>query len=49
MGLFERYLTLWVLLCIVAGVALGNFAPGVATSLELYQNSLQVARKRGVA
>jgi ACR3 family arsenite transporter len=26
-GLFERYLTLWVGLCIVAGVALGNFAP----------------------
>jgi len=34
MGLFERYLTLWVLLCIVAGVALGSFAPGVATSLD---------------
>ena len=24
MGLFERYLTLWVLLCIVAGIALGH-------------------------
>lgn len=26
---FERYLTVWVLLCIVAGIALGQFAPGV--------------------
>jgi ACR3 family arsenite transporter len=34
MGLFERYLTLWVLLCIIAGVVLGNVAPGVAASLD---------------
>ncbi|TAL81383.1 MAG: ACR3 family arsenite efflux transporter [Beijerinckiaceae bacterium] len=27
MSLFERYLTLWVALCIVAGVALGHIAP----------------------
>ena len=25
MNRFERYLTLWVLLCIMAGVALGHF------------------------
>lgn len=39
MGLFERYLTLWVGLCILAGVLLGNLAP------ELFQNfaSLEVA------
>ena len=29
MSTFERYLTLWVALCIVAGVALGHFLPGV--------------------
>ena len=29
MSLFERYLTLWVALCIVAGVALGHLAPSV--------------------
>jgi arsenite transporter len=29
MSTFERYLTLWVALCIVAGVALGHFMPGV--------------------
>jgi ACR3 family arsenite transporter len=29
MSTFERYLTLWVALCIVAGVALGHFMPDV--------------------
>jgi arsenite transporter len=29
MGIFERYLTLWVALCIVAGIALGQAAPAV--------------------
>ena len=28
MGLFERYLSVWVGLCIVTGVLLGNVAPG---------------------
>jgi ACR3 family arsenite efflux pump ArsB len=28
MSLFERWLTLWVALCIVAGVALGHVVPG---------------------
>ncbi len=28
MGLFARYLTLWVFLCILAGIALGHFFPG---------------------
>ncbi|WP_018428807.1 ACR3 family arsenite efflux transporter [Hoeflea sp. 108] len=29
MSIFERYLTLWVALCIVAGVALGHLFPGI--------------------
>src|ERR1700731_2503310 len=29
MGTFERFLTLWVALCIVAGVALGQATPGL--------------------
>jgi ACR3 family arsenite transporter len=29
MGLFERYLSLWVGLCILAGVLLGNLEPGI--------------------
>jgi ACR3 family arsenite transporter len=28
MSVFERYLTVWVFLCIVAGIALGQLAPG---------------------
>lgn len=34
MNLFERYLTLWVGLCIIAGITLGKLAPEVATSLD---------------
>ncbi len=33
-SIFERYLTLWVLLCIVAGIVLGKTAPGVARYLD---------------
>jgi ACR3 family arsenite transporter len=29
MSVFERYLTVWVFLCIVAGIALGQFLPSV--------------------
>lgn len=34
MSLFERHLTLWVGLCIVAGLALGRFIPGLAQALD---------------
>jgi ACR3 family arsenite transporter len=33
-SVFERYLTLWVLLCILAGIALGKLAPGLARYLD---------------
>lgn len=33
MSLFERYLTLWVALCIFAGVVLGNLIPGIFATL----------------
>ena len=29
LNLFERYLTVWVFLCIVVGIALGQVMPGV--------------------
>lgn len=32
-GFFERYLTVWVLLCIVAGTALGHLLPGTFETL----------------
>jgi len=40
LGSFERWLTLWVFLCIVAGVALGQWLPGVFELL----GRLEVAR-----
>ncbi|XXB83568.1 ACR3 family arsenite efflux transporter [Chromobacterium sp. CV08] len=33
MGTFERYLSLWVLLCIAAGIAAGQLAPGLFHSI----------------
>ena len=34
MSLFERYLTLWVALCILAGLVLGTLLPGVFATLS---------------
>ncbi len=34
LGFFERYLTVWVILCILAGIGLGRVAPGLATFLD---------------
>jgi ACR3 family arsenite transporter len=34
LGFFERYLTVWVILCIVAGIVLGKAAPNIATYLD---------------
>ena len=45
MSVFERYLTVWVFLCIVAGIALGQFFPSVFQtigSLEIAQVNLPV-------
>ena len=46
MSRFERYLTLWVALCIAAGVALGKLMPGlfhVIASAQIAQVNLPVA------
>jgi ACR3 family arsenite transporter len=40
MSVFERYLTLWVAVCIVLGIGLGQVAPGVARAV----GALEVAR-----
>jgi arsenite transporter len=45
MSVFERYLSVWVLLCIVAGIALGQFAPNVFQAIgrmEIAQVNLPV-------
>jgi ACR3 family arsenite transporter len=44
-GIFERFLTVWVLLCIAGGMILGKFAPGLAQSLDrmaIYVNGAPV-------
>jgi len=46
MSTFERYLTLWVLACIVAGITLGQLFPGVfrtIASAEIAKVNLPVA------
>jgi ACR3 family arsenite transporter len=34
---FEKYLTLWVALCITAGIAIGHFAPGFSETLSQWE------------
>lgn len=46
LNVFEKYLTLWVLLCIAGGILLGKIAPGVALKLDamsVYQVSIPIA------
>lgn len=46
MSTFERYLTIWVALCIVAGIALGHAVPGLfqfVGSMEISKVNLPVA------
>lgn len=46
LSFFERYLTLWVLLCIAAGIALGRIAPDLAVRLDsmaVYHVSIPIA------
>jgi len=46
LSIFERYLTLWVFLCIIAGIILGKLFPGVAVALDrmsFYQVSIPIA------
>lgn len=46
LSVFEKYLTLWVLLCIGAGIVLGKLAPEIAVkldSLSIYQVSIPIA------
>ncbi len=46
LSIFEKYLTLWVLLCIGAGIILGKLAPAVAVKLDtfaVYHVSIPIA------
>jgi len=42
-NVFERYLTLWVALCIVGGIILGRVAPGLAKTLDSFSISVNGA------
>jgi arsenite transporter len=46
LNFFERYLTVWVFLCIIVGILVGRLFPGVATALDamsIYQVSIPIA------
>ncbi|NBD34092.1 MAG: arsenical-resistance protein, partial [Cyanobacteria bacterium] len=46
LSFFERYLTVWVALCIVAGIILGRVFPNIAVTLDrmsIYQVSIPIA------
>jgi arsenite transporter len=46
LSIFEKYLTLWVILCILAGIALGRLFPSLAQSLDaisIYNVSIPIA------
>ena len=46
LSVFQRYLTLWVLVCIVVGILIGRLLPGVAVALDamsIYQVSIPIA------
>ncbi len=46
LSVFEKYLTLWVILCIFLGIALGRLFPGIAETLDamsVYQVSIPIA------
>ena len=46
LNVFEKYLTVWVILCIGVGILLGKTAPGIAIRLDAmstYQVSIPIA------
>jgi ACR3 family arsenite transporter len=46
LSIFEKYLTVWVILCILAGITLGRLLPGIAQTLDamsIYNVSIPIA------
>ena len=46
LSFFERYLSVWVFLCIIGGILLGKAAPEIATTLNdfsIHQVSVPIA------
>ena len=44
MNVFERYLTVWVFLCIVVGIALGQLLPGVFQAIAAWRSRMSICR-----
>ncbi|HOK94571.1 MAG TPA: ACR3 family arsenite efflux transporter [Anaerohalosphaeraceae bacterium] len=45
LNIFEKYLTVWIILCILGGIVMGKLAPGLAASLDgmaIYVNGAPV-------
>ena len=36
-GFFEGYLTIWVIICIILGVAIGKFIPSIPETLSKFE------------
>lgn len=36
-GIFEKYLTVWVALCIVVGIAVGQYSPSIPEILSRFE------------
>lgn len=46
LGIFEKYLTLWVAACIITGIGIGKWLPAIPAALgelEYYNVSLPIA------
>ena len=46
LSIFEKYLTVWVLLCMTAGIGIGRFTPSIAfklNALSIYNVSIPIA------
>ena len=41
LGIFEKYLTLWVIVCMVVGVLIGKFLPSVPDTLSKFEYYLE--------
>ena len=37
MGLFEKYLTVWVILCMALGILIGKYAPAIPAFLNKFE------------
>lgn len=50
LGIFEKYLTLWVATCIIVGILIGQILPAIPNTLskfEYYNVSIPVAVLNG--